>query len=340
MANKKITSLQNTIHHLENRVCKQELELTRQADYHRRCLHGQFSSQPDIKTRTLNIVENSLFSSTLSKPDEVIDSVEVNTVNAGEIKLITELVYTSDRSTIVNVAEYRKIKCCAKRYSDRRRMGDICKEYRIMKTLSPLVGVPYPIGVSMFDYSPVLLTTLHVIEDPTHGSMGLQTLAQFIAKVNKSVSIASLHDLLVKLGQLISAIHDKGVIHNNIKIENVLVESELTLKKDAVVDTPVLTGFRYACRPECATKITEKFAEEKVKDEYFAPEISLRTSTCSYESDYFSFGVLVIKSSHSFISSDQCTQSMKSLYKFAISCVYRMPSKRPSKEDFSKWIAC
>ncbi|XP_057299063.1 dual specificity testis-specific protein kinase 1-like [Hydractinia symbiolongicarpus] len=90
--------------------------------------------------------------------------------------------------------------------------------------------------------------------------------------------------MIIGLAKALSFLFDKGVLHNSIIPENVMVKGSDF--------TPVIIGFSFACRASCAKSNVKDVLKKLTDHHHVAPEL-YRGSGVSYMTDIYAFGFTI-----------------------------------------------
>ena len=106
------------------------------------------------------------------------------------------------------------------------------------------------------------------------------------AQMKDNLPIQSLTDLVQIVTGIASGmnfLHDKGVLHNHIVTDNVMVRNEMS---------PVLIGFSFACRAATVKSDCLEVIKKFTNQRHMAPEL-FRGAKVSYSSDVFAYGYIL-----------------------------------------------
>ncbi|XP_063860651.1 uncharacterized protein LOC135100966 [Scylla paramamosain] len=156
--------------------------------------------------------------------------------------------------------------------------GIRCREYNLkecemLACLCDVKGVPRVVGVSL--HPDAFIMTMH----------GHCTLAKCIHLRGRLPSEKVLLRVLQDLSGVLAEIHYRGLCHNDIKLNNVMVELG---SKTGVAVTLIDFGLmsRYGCHPF-------RFARKGKIKPFYDPELMRHEKTCSEATDMYSMGYLM-----------------------------------------------
>ena len=169
---------------------------------------------------------------------------------------------------------------------------DVLNEARILRKLSHH-GLPVVLGVNL-DTAPYIMVTLF------YGTKRNNTTLYAVLKAQEQAPKLT-HDnsiLVIKqLGEAIQYLHKNGVLHNDIKSDNVMLYQA---NEDANLQL-VLIDFGKACKIEQAEyRVIPVTQRKKYREKHsqIAPEIVERISKQSIASDIFSLGRIIYRLGH------------------------------------------
>ncbi|XP_071961044.1 uncharacterized protein [Antedon mediterranea] len=156
-------------------------------------------------------------------------------------------------------------------------------EASILLTLKDNAGLPKLILVVMESANKLINSTSLVLS--YHGMDGQSTTLQ---RILDNPRVYELSDdvwlkMAVKLCNVLQAIHDSGIIHADLKSENVIIDNNYQ---------PVIIDFGRSCLDSCARY--EQTILDPEKYDWIAPEVCFRVEPHSFESDIFSLGTLLL----------------------------------------------
>ncbi len=304
---KTTNSLQKQVLHLlsENKRLRQ-----------RDAMHVCSVLKSNLQPRSCALVENSLFSHTLSYPDDVVDSIEVDILQSvKKLKPLSTLEGTFGRVHVYTMLGRR---CVFKTYPSEKDLSSLLErlahEYRIVKFVGSHPSLCEPLG--LFVQNSCFLVSVFE-SDKSIQSFPVHTLQE-----DKVIQIVLL------VADALRFLHYRCVIHNHIVPANVLLKSEGLNYK------PVLVGFSLACRVDMAKCFTPKQQSEFKDFSHFPPEVKTGKEAVSYSSDIFSFGVLLQHMSIRLVSS----AAEKKLNAISKQCTRHHLDKRPNAADLAHII--
>ncbi|XP_064635291.1 uncharacterized protein LOC135492654 [Lineus longissimus] len=125
--------------------------------HHKRCTHLRLSSQ--VSAYTPRQVSEAIFSQTFYEKDPDIDNVFVPYITVelqGHLK--------KGKQTNIFMAKHGRNRYCCKEYSDEGKYMMAHHEFQVLSCLNAKY-TPYPIGISLSNRKPGLVTSLHQVDD-------------------------------------------------------------------------------------------------------------------------------------------------------------------------------
>lgn len=162
---------------------------------------------------------------------------------------------------------------CLKLAKGIRRREHNLKECEVLACLQDVKGVPRVLGISL--QPDAFIMTMH----------GHCTLAKCVRLRGRLPSEKIMLRVLQDLSDVLAKIHQRGFCHNDVKLNNVMVEMG---SKRSFTVTLIDYGLmsRYGCYPfGCARRTTLK--------PFYDPELMRREKTCSEATDMYSMGYLI-----------------------------------------------
>lgn len=162
---------------------------------------------------------------------------------------------------------------CLKLAKGIRRREHNLKECEVLACLQDVKGVPRVLGISM--QPDAFIMTMH----------GHCTLAKCVRLRGRVPSEKIMLRVLWDLSGVLANIHRRGLCHNDIKLNNVMVEMESKRRFTVtLVDFGLMS--RHGCYPfGCARRVNIK--------PFYDPELMRREKTCSEATDMYSMGYLM-----------------------------------------------
>ncbi|XP_065060210.1 uncharacterized protein LOC135687550 [Rhopilema esculentum] len=152
----------------------------------------------------------------------------------------------------------------------------VSHEARLLKYLGKHPNITFPYGI-------IQIRGAFHIALKYEGNLSLRQFLQNDVFGSEAVVQSVVEGICVAIVFL----HEKDVLHNHIRCGNIL------LPQFSDGCRPVLIGFAFACR-HSVRKLLSKEALEKFKEiDHFTPKVIARKSRPSFQSDVFSFGVIM-----------------------------------------------
>ena len=159
------------------------------------------------------------------------------------------------------------------------------QEIEVLKTLnspqSSNKATKIAIAPPMLSYETLILNLLEQNQSLTLLVMPYYSQGNLAQYLQQSLIIEQKHQLIIKAAELISAIHDKGWLHNDIKPSNMIINEEYDL---------LLTDFALAEPIENSDKNKDRAKNSAGTPAYLAPERWQGQGT-TVQSDIYAFGI-------------------------------------------------
>ena len=283
-------------------------------------LHRKVSDR--FHSRTVLLVESSLFSDTVSTEDAVLndqtvevlgpetaDSLRISFDLKGEFADIGELFFEGEQV----ICKTPRLTDSRDEVTNMRRLHAVAREYKILKIADNHQNIVKPLAIGIVKYVPSLFLVYS----------GSTTLFKYLQE-NESIFQRHASNILRGVGNGIAHLHNCSIIHFNVKSSNIV------LKKYPYNVHPVLVGFSLACREEASKPLT-RLQQKKFADAMHIPhEVKIGKSRPSYPSDTYAYGML---SRHMLIKLDNGILKDR-LRSFIFKCTDTTSSQRPVHGDF------
>ena len=239
-----------------------------------------------VGMRSTIIVDASLFADFTHRSDPLLQETPVSVLDSKNF--LNVLVATEkyekgvfSKTTLASLSDGTPV--TLKRYhiwegkdADVKSLQFVSHEARLLKYLGKHPNITFPYGI-------VQIRGAFHIALKYEGNLSLR---QFLQN-DVFGSEAAVQSVVEGICAAIVFLHEKDVLHNHIRCGNIL------LPQFGDGYRPVLIGFAFACRHSVG-KLLSKEALEKFKEiDHFPPEVIARKSRPSFQSDVFSYGVIM-----------------------------------------------
>ena len=163
------------------------------------------------------------------------------------------------------------------------------QEIEVLKTLNSLQSsnkaTKIAIAPPMLSYETLILNLLEQNQSLTLLVMPYYSQGNLAQYLQQSLIIEQKHQLIIKAAKLISAIHAKGWLHNDIKPSNILINEKYDL---------LLTDFALAEPIENSDKDKDRVKNSAGTPAYLAPE-RWQGQGATMQSDIYAFGMVMFE---------------------------------------------
>ncbi|XP_031552033.1 serine/threonine-protein kinase STY13-like [Actinia tenebrosa] len=211
--------------------------------------------------------------------------------------------------------DYRGIAVAVKTYEGRVKASAISTEASIL-ALFDHKGLPLLFGVCLQEKPFLLITQFH----------GIDGKCVTMSKAAKTACVQTSQEwtrIFKELGEALSYVHGKHILHNDIKGDNVLLTR---LTHDSQLH-PILIDFGKARKTNNAKKYSLTLQEQKKYHKnhcHIAPELIRGTHAQSFASDVYSLGILM-----SSVCKSICVKA-DMIYSVALQCTHFNSKERPT----------
>ena len=262
--------------------------------------------------------------STKLRESRTATSVPMKEINPSEVAKSTKFLGCGSFGTCY-LAYYRGMPVAVKEFRLRKSRSpdeikkDVVREAQMIGLLGDHRGLPLLFGVITKSMPLRLITQFHGESD------SCTTLCKEIKR--KKLDKTSWHEILKNVIKALNHMHDTGVIHNDLKSNNVVLEKREKEWNPVVID---FGKARHISNPKRVMDLSI-FAQEEHRRSYphIAPEIISGKGQQSKASDVFSFGKIALKVLNLLPSESALSLNM------AKKLTTEDPAKRPRLNDFA-----